>query len=96
MSPFQYPIRRLIVRFRKVSKARDRVLNVRIALKFESDPTVSYTNLAASRLCEILHKDVLSDIETGPQIQSSIEMSNLEDASTHEGMYERIWEYPRG
>ena len=57
-------------------------LNCRIALKFDrhigstaaevpakfwSDRTILNTNLAASRLYEILRKDVFSDIETGPR-----------------------------
>ena len=56
-------------------------LNCRIALKFDrhigstaaevpvkcqSDRTILNTNLAASRLYEILRKDVFSEIETGP------------------------------
>ena len=37
-----------------------------VPLKFQSDRTILNTNLAASRLDEILRKDVFSDIETGP------------------------------
>ena len=37
-----------------------------VPVKFESDRTILNTNLAASRLYEILRKDVFSDIETGP------------------------------
>ena len=35
-----------------------------LPVKFQSDRTILNTNLAASRLCEILQWDVLSDIET--------------------------------
>ena len=70
-APFQYPIRRLIVRSR-VSKSQSREigsLDYRIALEFDrhiassaaevphklqSDRTILNTNLAASRLCEII------------------------------------------
>ena len=37
-----------------------------VPVKFQSDRTILNTNLAASRLDEILRKDVFSDIETGP------------------------------
>ena len=37
-----------------------------VPVKFQSDRTILNTNLAASRLYEILRKDVFSDIETGP------------------------------
>ena len=37
-----------------------------VPVKFQSDTTILNTNLAASRFCEILRKDVFSDIETGP------------------------------
>ena len=37
-----------------------------VTVKFQSDRTILNTNLAASRLHEILRQDVLSDIETGP------------------------------
>ena len=37
-----------------------------VPVKFPSDRTILNTNLAASRLYEILRKDVFSDIETGP------------------------------
>ena len=37
-----------------------------VPVKFQSNRTILNTNLAASILCEILQKDVLSDIETGP------------------------------
>ena len=36
-------------------------------VKFQNDTTIQSTNLAASRLYEILRKDVFSDIETGPR-----------------------------
>ena len=39
-----------------------------VPVKFQSDRTILNTNLAASRLYEILRKDVFSDIETGPNI----------------------------
>ena len=39
---------------------------VDVAVKFQSDQAILNTNLAASRLCEILQWDVLSDIEKGP------------------------------
>ena len=73
----------LFVRSRKVSKP----LNCRIALKFDrhidstaaevpvkfqSDRTILNTNIAASRLYEILRKDVFSDIETGPRYPGSV------------------------
>ena len=38
-----------------------------VPVKFQSDRTILNTNLAASRLYEILQKDVFSDIETGPR-----------------------------
>ena len=41
-----------------------------VPVKFQSDRTILNTNLAASRLYEILRKDVLSDIETGPGTRS--------------------------
>ena len=37
-----------------------------VPVKFQSDRTILNTNLAVSRLYEILRKDVFSDIETGP------------------------------
>ena len=37
-----------------------------VPVKFQSDRTIPNTNLAASRLYEILRKDVFSYIETGP------------------------------
>ena len=37
-----------------------------VPVKFQSDRTILNTNLTASRLYEILRKDVFSDIETGP------------------------------
>ena len=40
---------------------------VEVPVKFQSDRTILNTNLAASRLYEILRKDVFSDIETGPR-----------------------------
>ena len=39
-----------------------------VPVKFQSDTTILSTNLVASRLHEILRKDVFSDIETGPRI----------------------------
>ena len=63
--PFQYPIRRVLVKSREVSIG---ILNYRIALKFgrhidssavdepvkfQSDRTIFNTNLTASRLCAI-------------------------------------------
>ena len=38
-----------------------------VPVKFQSDRTILNANLAASRLYEILRKDVFSDIETGPR-----------------------------
>ena len=38
-----------------------------VPVKFQSHQTILNTNLAASRLYEILQKDVFSDIETGPR-----------------------------
>ena len=38
-----------------------------VPVKFQSDRIILNTNLAASRLNEILRKDVFSDIETGPR-----------------------------
>ena len=38
-----------------------------VPVKFQSDRTILDTNLATSRLNEILRKDVFSDIETGPR-----------------------------
>ena len=40
-----------------------------VPVKFQSDRTFLNTNLAASRLCQILQEDVLLDIETGPWIR---------------------------
>ena len=42
-----------------------------VPVKFQSDRTILNTNLAASRLDEILRKDVFSDIETGPWFLAS-------------------------
>ena len=68
-APFQYPIRHLIVRSCEVSKPRDCYLSYLIVLtfdrrlgstaaevpdKFQSNRTILNTNLAASRLHEIL------------------------------------------
>ena len=39
-----------------------------VPVKFQSDRTILNTNLAASRLYEILRKDVFLDIETGPRL----------------------------
>ena len=44
-----------------------------MSVKFQSDQTILNTNIAASRLYEILPKDVFSDIETGPWIRASFE-----------------------
>ena len=77
-APSQYPKRRLSVRSRKVSKPRDCRIALKfdrhigsnaaeVPVKFQSDRTILNTNLAASRLYEILRKDVFSDIETGPR-----------------------------
>ena len=78
-APFQYPIRRLIVKSRKVWQ-RELNYNCTIALifdmyigttaadvrlKFQKDVIISINNLSAPRLHEILRWDVLSDIETG-------------------------------
>ena len=38
-----------------------------VPVKFQSDRTILNTNLATSRLFEILRKDVFPDIETGPR-----------------------------
>ena len=37
-----------------------------VPVKFQSDQTILNTHLAATRLCEILRKDVFSHSETGP------------------------------
>ena len=42
-----------------------------VPVKFQSDRTILNTNLAASRLYEILRKDVFSDIETEPRISEA-------------------------
>ena len=42
-----------------------------VPVKFQSDRTILNINLAASRLHEILRKDVFSDIETGPSVLST-------------------------
>ena len=83
-APFQYPKRRLSEDLVKSRSHEIGTLNYRIALKFDrhigsiaaevpvkfqSDRTILNTNLAASRLYEILRKDVFSDIETGPWCQ---------------------------
>ena len=39
---------------------------VDVPVKFQNDTTIQSTNLVASRLYEIIRKDVFSDIETGP------------------------------
>ena len=80
----QYPKRRLFVRSREYQSQEICTLNRFIALKFDrhigsnatevpvkfqSDLTILNTNVAASRLEEILRKDVFSDIETGPRMQ---------------------------
>ena len=39
-----------------------------VPVKFQGDRTILNANLAASRLYEILQKDVFSDIETGPRV----------------------------
>ena len=84
-APSQYPKRRLSVRSRKVSKPRDWYFNLALTfdrhigstaadvpVKFHSDRKILNTNLAASRLYEILRKDVFSDIETGPRCQHTV------------------------
>ena len=38
-----------------------------VPVKFQSDRKILNTNLAASRIDEMLRKDVFSDIETGPR-----------------------------
>ena len=48
-----------------------------VPVKFQSDRTILNTNLAASILYEILRKDVLSDIETGPWVLWSCMFSLL-------------------
>ena len=80
-APSQYPKIRLFVRSREVSKRRDWYFKLsyrfeiwqahrqqccRSACQIWCDRTILNTNLAASRLYEILRKDVFSDIETGP------------------------------
>ena len=76
--PSQCPKRRLFVRSRKVSKPRDCRIALKfdrhigstaaeVHVKFQSDQTILNTHLAASRLYEILRKDVFSDIETEPR-----------------------------
>ena len=69
-TPFQYPIRRLIVRYRKALKPQDfefkvlrhfEILHARVGskiaevpVKFQGDRITLNANLAASRLYEIL------------------------------------------
>ena len=48
-----------------------------VPVKFQSDRTILHTNLAASRLCEILQLDVLSDIETSPRCWSFCSDDNV-------------------
>ena len=43
-----------------------------VPVKFQSDAKICATDLAASTLHEILRKDVLSDIETGPGVLTAI------------------------
>ena len=48
-----------------------------VPVKFQSDRTILNTNLAASRLYEILRKEVFSDIETGPCVRCPSHMKCL-------------------
>ena len=59
-----------------------RIAIVEVPVKFQSDQTILNTNLAASRLYEILRKDVFSDIETGPSIlgRATSEKANIGQA----------------
>ena len=90
----QYPKKRLSVRSRKVSKPRDLYLELfdryeikrhfgssaaDVPVKFQSDTTIYSTNLVASRLYDILRKDVFSDIETGPRTETMREKQRLLD-----------------
>ena len=45
-----------------------------VAVQFQSDRAILNTNLAVSRLYEILQKDVFSDIETGPWVELDTHM----------------------
>ena len=47
-----------------------------VPVKFHSDRTILNTNLAASRLYEVLRKDVFSDIETGSCISYFVDASH--------------------
>ena len=49
-----------------------------VPVKFRSDRTILDTNLAASRLDEILRKDVFSDIETGSWTLDIYALFNVE------------------
>ena len=97
-APSQYPKRRLFVRTRKVSKPRDWYFKLsyrfdrhigstaaEVPVKFQSDRTILNTNLVASRLYEILRKDVFSDIETGPGYCSILQNAGL-DGLTYWGL----------
>ena len=80
LAPSQYPKRRLIVRSREVSKPWYWYFKLSYRFEiwqahrqqccrsacFQSDRTILNTNLATSRLYEILRKYVFLDIETGP------------------------------
>ena len=85
-APFQYPKRRLFVRSRshkigtfncRIALKFDRHIGstaAEVPVKFQSDRTILNTNLAASRLYEILRIDVFSDIEKGPCLLQVIEV----------------------
>ena len=91
MAPSQYPIRRRIMISRKVSNAWDLLLKCSyrfeiwhivssaadVPIKFRSDRIILNTNIVPSRFCEILEKDVLSDIETGPRPSATTIMTRI-------------------
>ena len=60
-----------------------------VPVKFQSDRAILNTNLAASRLYEILRKDVFSDIETGPCIFET----NTRDTQEFSVPNQSIWRY---
>ena len=68
-----------------------------VPVKFQSDRTILNTNLAASRLYEILRKDVFSDIETGPWIFGLDRESQLLGLTLNMlvAWYPKNWGYPK-
>ena len=87
MSPFQYHIRRLIMRCHKVLKARDvcsefsshfeigewlSSLLAKLPAKFQSDLNILIPNLMGLGLCEISWQEILLDIEITTRLLSKV------------------------